>query len=41
MSPQQDPERFLRVWLDPFDFFPQRPVDDMMALAAYAASLPP
>jgi len=22
MSPKQDPELFLRLWLDPFDFFP-------------------
>ena len=23
MSPKQDPELFLCLWLDPFDFFPQ------------------
>ena len=23
MSPKQDPELFLRLWLDPVDFFPQ------------------
>jgi hypothetical protein len=50
MSPQQDPELFLRLWLDPFDIFPQhfqpQPVSDSVpaitdAVSQLANQMPP